>query len=528
MRRDRKPSRLALPNWPIRWKVFAIVVVPLALAGVFGGAGIYASMTEAAQLGGAAERTDMVPAVVDYVAALEGTMVAATEGVDAQPALTTFDSRRIDLQRELADTEVPDSVRTATSTLLEEGQDLLGRVMGNAGDLRTRMMAYVPVLNTAATAIAGLVADSPGIRSVCDALTGAVGVRGQMVMQQLLVARGGDLPEAALRSALLALAGAEPSLVSAIDAYLGAESDRATVLRSEMDNRMRVLSDPESVLVGNPELLASQQITRDIVAALISETSNSILATVDQQAHDARSAAIRDATFVAAAIAIALLLVLVVARSLVHPAEQARRQLQATDTRSRHNRSRAAGPNLMGLAGAEIPRGQGAAVAVTVVVDAAIAGVQDSTRVAIEALPGSEVTHPVAGDLAHLLTELLDNALRHSPPTVRVNVSAVQTANGGLVLEVADSGLGMTESDLRFANTRLQSGGAGDPQGGGHAGLVVVSRLSARHGLVVRLRSTVTGEPGSGITAGVYVPAELLVAAGPGMDHRETRRIDSE
>jgi hypothetical protein len=42
----------------------------------------------------------------------------------------------------------------------------------------------------------------------------------------------------------------------------------------------------------------------------------------------------------------------------------------------------------------------------------------------------------------------------------------------------------------------------------------VVSRLAAQHGLVVRLRSTVAGEPSSGTTAGVYVPAELLGGTG--------------
>ena len=44
-------------------------------------------------------------------------------------------------------------------------------------------------------------------------------------------------------------------------------------------------------------------------------------------------------------------------------------------------------------------------------------------------------------------------------------------------------------------------------------GLFVVGRLASQHGLVVRLRSTIAGEPNSGTTAGVYVPAELLGGA---------------
>jgi Histidine kinase-, DNA gyrase B-, and HSP90-like ATPase len=120
----------------------------------------------------------------------------------------------------------------------------------------------------------------------------------------------------------------------------------------------------------------------------------------------------------------------------------------------------------------------------------------------------------VAGDLVHLLAELLDNALRYSPPISQVRVSAVHTGNGGLVIEVSDIGLGMAESDLRVANTRLQSGGEVNPYTARHMGLFVVGRLAAQHGLVVRLRSTIAGEPNSGTTAGVYVPAEQLVRAG--------------
>jgi hypothetical protein len=86
----------------------------------------------------------------------------------------------------------------------------------------------------------------------------------------------------------------------------------------------------------------------------------------------------------------------------------------------------------------------------------------------------------------------------------------VHSGNGGLVIEVSDIGLGMAESDLRVANTRLQSGGEVNPYTARHMGLFVVGRLAAQHGLVVRLRSTIAGEPNSGTTAGVYIPAEQL------------------
>ncbi|MEE9244024.1 MAG: histidine kinase, partial [Mycobacterium sp.] len=326
MTADKRLSRFALSNWPVRWKVLAIVVAPLVLAVVFGGLRIYSSTTAAVQLRGAAERADMVPGVVDYLAALEDTMIAATGGGDTQAALTIFDARRTDLRQQLADTEVPDSVGLATNTLLDDGQDLLGTIMGNADDLRVWVMTYAALLIAAETAITGLVADDTGlvaddrnVRSQGKALSHAVGARGQMVMQQLLVNRGADLPEQVLRSTMVTLAGAEPSMVSAMSAFLGGGTGGAEALRSAMADRMLVMSDPASVLAGNPGLLASQQVTRDIAAVVIAETVQSIPATVHQQADDARFAAIRDSALVVAAIAIALLLVALAARSLVLP-----------------------------------------------------------------------------------------------------------------------------------------------------------------------------------------------------------------
>ena len=300
--------------------MLAIVLVPLVLACVFGGFRIHASAAEAAELRRAAERADMVPAVVDYMAALEGATVAATEGGDTRTALTDFDSRRAELQQQLANTEVPDAVRLAANTLLDYGQELIGKITGNTIDLRARVMTFTPLLTTAETAITGLVAnDDQSVQAQGEALSRAVGARGQMAMQQMLVNRGGDLPEPILRSTMITLAGTEPSTVSAMGTFLGGTTDRAAALRSEMVKRMSVLSEPASVLVGNPELPASQQITEDIADGVIAQTAASIPATVGKQAGDARTTAIRDAALVVAAIVIALLLVVLVARTLVRP-----------------------------------------------------------------------------------------------------------------------------------------------------------------------------------------------------------------
>jgi signal transduction histidine kinase len=608
---------LALSNWPVRTKVLAIMVVPLVLASVFGGLRIYSSASAAVDLRQASERANMVPVVVDYMAALENLMITVTEGANATVASTTFDASKAELEHLLERTPVDDDVRLATNTLIDYGQDLVDKVTANTIDLRARVMTYAPLLITAETAISGLVgADDDSAWSEANALSRAVGARGQMAMQQMLVNRGGDLPEAQLRSAIVTIAGTEPATVAAMGAFLGGATEQAATLRSQMVRRLSVLSDPAAVLVGNPDLLASQQITKDIADGVITLTSDEIPATVAQRADDARTAAIRDAALVGAAILIALILVTLVARSMVRPlrtlrdsalkvahedlarevehvrtdgkefpvqpipvhtteevgqvahavdelhqqaialaGEQARLQLQVTDmfeTLSRRNRSlvdqqlslidrlesdeddperleslfrldhlaarmRRNGANLMVLAGAQMSREQADSVPVSALVNAAASEVEDYPRVSTEGLPDTEIAGVVAGDLVHLLAELLDNALRYSPPATPVRVSAVHTGNNGLVIEVSDTGLGMTESDLRVANTRLESGGEVNPYTARHMGLFVVGRLATAHGLVVRLRSTVAGRVDSGTTAGVYIPARLLVRPRPAL-----------
>ncbi len=612
--RPKRPSRWSLKNWPVRWKVLAIVLVPLILAGAFGGLRVYSSAIEARDLQRVADRAEMVPAIVSYMDALNGAMSAQAAGGDVQAAIGAFDSSRAELQRRLNGTpDVPPDVQKGVASMLEGGQAQVNKI-GNSVPLIDRVTTYVPILLTAEDAITGLVrVDDQTIRAESQGLSRAVGARGLMMMEQLVVNAGAELPDPELRSRLVAVAGTEPSTLLGMAQVLGVGSPEAKQLQREYIHRTALISDPNVPIVGNPELLQSLQTTDQVAAKLIDKTAPAITGAVADQAAAARTEAIRDSAIVLGAIVLALLLVTLVARSLIRPlrtlrdsalrvahddlareidrvragkepgpvepipvhtteevgqvahavdelheqavflaGEQSRLQLQVGDmfeTLSRRSRTlvdqqlslidrlerneedperleslfrldhlaarmRRNGANLLVLAGAKVPREQADPVPVAALINAAASEVEDYTRVVTATVPDSEIVGSVAGDLVHLLAELLDNALRYSPPISQVRVSAVHTGNGGLVVEVSDIGIGMTESDLRVANTRLQSGGEVTPYTARHMGLFVVGRLAQQHGLVVRLRSTIAGEANSGTTAGVYVPSELLQRAG--------------
>ena len=135
----KRPSRWSMANWPVRWKVFAIVLVPLVLAGTFGGLRIYSSATEAADLRRAADRAEMVPAIESYMASLDAAMLASSTGGDTQAALTKFDASRQELQRRLADTDIAPDVSKGVNTMIGAGQALMDKVTANSIGLRDRV-----------------------------------------------------------------------------------------------------------------------------------------------------------------------------------------------------------------------------------------------------------------------------------------------------------------------------------------------------------------------------------------------------
>jgi hypothetical protein len=110
--------------------------------------------------------------------------------------------------------------------------------------------------------------------------------------------------------------------------------------------------------------------------------------------------------------------------------------------------------------------------------------------------------------VVHLLAELIDNALRYSPPETSVVVSA-STQEGRLLFAVTDGGMGMSAGDLKVVNGRLSGEALNDRSPAPQLGLTVVARLAARHNIGIRLAPT----GAQGLTAWVELPPNLLVAS---------------
>ncbi len=190
------PSSWSVRNWPGRWKVVAIVLVPMVLATLFGGLRISSALADAGRLRLVADRAEMLPAITNYVSALGGVLVAASSQGDTQGAKKNYENRKYEIQSRLAGTDAATDVRSGVTALIERGQGLLDRVLSNSIGLRDQVTGYAPILLTAEDAINGSVrVDDERTRAEAEGLSRAVGARGQMMMQELLVNRGGEISE---------------------------------------------------------------------------------------------------------------------------------------------------------------------------------------------------------------------------------------------------------------------------------------------------------------------------------------------
>jgi signal transduction histidine kinase len=162
--------------------------------------------------------------------------------------------------------------------------------------------------------------------------------------------------------------------------------------------------------------------------------------------------------------------------------------------------------NLLVLAGQEPPRRWAEPVSLADVARASVSEIEHYDRVVLDVQAGIGVTGNAVADVVHLLAEVLENATAFSAKDTPVTVSGHALRSGGVLVNVIDSGMGMTEEQLAQVNWRLENPPPADVEVSRHMGLFAVAHLAARHGIRVRLRKA----PGEGLIAHVWLPDALI------------------
>ena len=117
---------------------------------------------------------------------------------------------------------------------------------------------------------------------------------------------------------------------------------------------------------------------------------------------------------------------------------------------------------------------------------------------------GSEVK------LKQVLVNLLSNAVKYTPEGGRVDLTATRDYGGGIVIGIADTGVGMSRADLTVA--LIPFGRAADQvvmsAGGTGLGLPIAKRLTEIHGGSLEIDS----EEGAGTKVLIHLPAARVIA----------------
>lgn len=615
-------KRWALSNWDLRWKVTAVLAVPLAVAVGLGVSRISAQWSEANRLGSAAENVSLVPAVLDLssatstVAGSQAIAIAPTRSMVTEENLTTLDQAIVGAEGALVDLDDLPTAHQALSEMIDQAKQVRTGGMAPAGSPDEA----VAVLDSARTAgvrtveaILGEVGD-PSIDPDKLRLVDALNLRSAMVGEITAAAellRDQVLGEQAYRAAT----NTEMALLNILSQRYNAEDTDIAILREGVEQRQAMLDTPEAQAGRLPlgeareSLLASTGTTDKLIGEATTEIDNG----VQKMASGALSDAVIYSIVVLLTILAALLLAVFVARSMIVPlhrlrlaalrvaesdlpdevaqlrtgaapeevplepmpirseeeigqlaraiddihgqalrlaSDQAQMRSQVNDmfeTLARRSKSlvdhqlslieameydekdprllenlfrldhlaarmRRNGDNLLILAGTKQRRAKSAPVEIADVLRAAISEVEDYERVKLGATPRGALIEPAASDMAHLFAELLDNALRASPPETDVKFTFAQAHDQGLLIEVADRGIGMPPSEMAEINRRLENTAEPGPDTARHMGLFVVGRLAERHGLNVRLRPTFDTARDPGVTVTVHVPMSLIVA----------------
>ncbi|NMH99975.1 hypothetical protein [Pseudonocardia acidicola] len=150
---------------------------------------------------------------------------------------------------------------------------------------------------------------------------------------------------------------------------------------------------------------------------------------------------------------------------------------------------------LLLLCGADPGFGRDGPRTVSDVLSDAVAAAQEPWRVELRPAPSATLVPRAAGELRHLLAEVLDHALSVSRTGARIDVVSRVAGDGAMTVEVTTDAVDEEDAD----------------RGPRRAGPAVAERLAQRSGTAIRLQHPLGGvDPETGLVASLHCPRALM------------------
>jgi signal transduction histidine kinase len=140
------------------------------------------------------------------------------------------------------------------------------------------------------------------------------------------------------------------------------------------------------------------------------------------------------------------------------------------------------------------------------VLRAAVAEVEDYTRIRVLSRTDACLAGHAVADVIHLIAELAENATVFSPPNTPVRIQG-DLVGRGFAVEIEDRGLGISAARLAEINASLADPPEFDPAGSDRLGLFIAGQLAKRHDIKITLQPSVY----AGTLAVVFIPLTLVV-----------------
>jgi hypothetical protein len=316
--RPGRDARFGVSGWPLRRKVALALMIPLILAATLGGLRVRNDLVESADASSSADQVTVLRPAVAYLTAAERALVAVSGATDDRQA--DLDSAVKDLKAAAGDLErAKDSADLTAEQRYQVDVilDLSLALRQGDPDLLTTgtWEAQIRQLQSGVTQLITTIVNAqldpePRLEQLAQALSG----RFSLSLQQAHFAafQSGETGPLVLRAEL----GAESSAIDRLASALGDSEPAITALRTANSRRSH------GVAVRKPELAGLGAYAQ--YDELTSKFLDDIDSRLDANASDARNRAIVSGGITVAALLAAIILALIISRTLLNPIRKVR------------------------------------------------------------------------------------------------------------------------------------------------------------------------------------------------------------